>query len=333
MSFLSWVVSPVKISCQLIAGNVDGANETARNMIMSTPVLGHTVAVVAKVCGDDEEAEELFQEANSNLGAMANSIPGVGHAKGVVHYVCGDVEGGNEAMVAATRSTTVMAAGAGGFLLGGPVGAVAIGAETGAIWDTGVAIATDGEKLQGVYQIAKDPKNPWNYVDAGLGLVGDGMAGYSGGKMAERVLKKSEISTAENYRKKKGERGYKKDSKIMPKDEVYAEVKDKNTGQTHDGHNFKTRDKFNDHVPRGENEFVNKNPRPEVKHGNNCAETQAYHKYSRENPGVDTTKTRVNTIQIKENGKAYPMERCNDCKARADVMGKSNTDAKVEKFG
>lgn len=132
MSFLSWVVSPVKMTRQLISGNVDGAGETARNMIMSTPGLGHGVAVVAKVCGDDKVAKELFQEANSNLSAMANSIPVVGQAKGVVHYFCGDVEGGNEAMAAATRSTAVMAAGAGGFLL-----------------DAGLGLVGDGRRMAG----------------------------------------------------------------------------------------------------------------------------------------------------------------------------------------
>lgn len=55
----------------------------------------------------------------------ADGIPVVGHAKGLVHYAVGDTEGGNSAMKSAIRTTGTMAAGAGGFLVGGPVGAIA----------------------------------------------------------------------------------------------------------------------------------------------------------------------------------------------------------------
>ena len=329
MFLLNWIISPVKMTCQLIVGNVDGAAETAANMVMSVPVLSHTLAGVVKLCGDDESASEMFDMANRNMGAMVNSVPLVGHVKGVIHYACGDESGGDEAMNSASRSATVMAAGVGGFLVGGPPGAAACGVAAGHTYDTGTVIVTDGRSKPGLYRIADNPKDIWNYVDAGVGVVGDGMAGYAGGKMAERVVKKSEIGTADRYLKKKKELGYSKNKKLPVKDEVYSEVKDLKTGELRDGHNYSSRNQFGDHVPRGENEFVNTNPRSNVKHGNNCAETQAYHKLLRDNPEADTVKTRVNTIQIKENGSAYPMEKCKNCYARADVMGKCHTDPKV----
>lgn len=108
---------------------------------------------------------------------MADGIPVVGHAKGVVHYTFGDTEGGNIAMRSATRTTglfclkiftdietmddllAVMGAGAGGFLVGGPVGAVGAGIGAGAAMDTVYTVATDTP--QGYYAaIDNMVKNP-----------------------------------------------------------------------------------------------------------------------------------------------------------------------------
>ena len=64
---------------------------------------------------------------------MINTIPVV---KGVVHNLCGDDEGAKEAYLASTRTAAVMAAGAGGFVLGGPLGAATVGLEAGAVWSS-----------------------------------------------------------------------------------------------------------------------------------------------------------------------------------------------------
>lgn len=75
MDFVSWVVSPAKIACQLVSGNIDGAGETAANVLMSTPGVCHTAAVVAKVCGDGDAAKELIEEGNKRMRVMANTVP------------------------------------------------------------------------------------------------------------------------------------------------------------------------------------------------------------------------------------------------------------------
>jgi hypothetical protein len=111
-----------------------------------------------------------------------NNIPIIGHAKGIVHYVCGDEEGGDKAMKAATRTTVVMGAGAGGFLVAGPVGAVVGGAGAGAEWDLVVAAATDGKEVNGVAKILDKPEDVDSYVEAGLTVVSDGIIGNDAGR-------------------------------------------------------------------------------------------------------------------------------------------------------
>lgn len=46
-------------------------------------------------------------------------------------------------MNAATRTTAVMGAGIGGFVIGGPVGAAALGASAGVGYDTVATVVTD----------------------------------------------------------------------------------------------------------------------------------------------------------------------------------------------
>ncbi|EFX63456.1 hypothetical protein DAPPUDRAFT_335437 [Daphnia pulex] len=88
---------------------------------------------------------------------------------------------GDKAMKAATRSTVVMGAGAGGFLVGGPVGAVTGGTAAGSGWDLVVAAATDGNEVNGIAKIIDDPTNVDSYFDAGTSLVRDAgvLAGLS----------------------------------------------------------------------------------------------------------------------------------------------------------
>ena len=91
-----------------------------------------------------------MKDATITTSNIADGIPVVGHAKGIVHYACGDVKGGNKAMKASTRTTAVMTAGAGGFVVGGPVGAVAGGVTAGSGWDVTTAVVTDGKEANGI---------------------------------------------------------------------------------------------------------------------------------------------------------------------------------------
>ena len=120
---------------------------------------------------------------------MAEGVPVLGHAKGLGHYVCGDVEGGKKAMVAATRTTAVMVAGAGGSIVADPVGAVAAGVATGAAWDVTAAVVTDGEEVNGVAKIIENPKDVGAYWEAAVVVVCDGLSGHAGGKIAEQAVK------------------------------------------------------------------------------------------------------------------------------------------------
>jgi hypothetical protein len=126
--------------------------------------------------------------ATSTSLKMADGMPVVGHAKVIVHYVCGDVQGGNKVMKAATRSAVVEAAGAGGFIVGGPVGAVAGGVGAGAEWDLVVAAATDGKEVNGIAKIIENPKSVDSYFDAGWSLFRDVIKVGPYVKMAEKAI-------------------------------------------------------------------------------------------------------------------------------------------------
>ena len=171
MSFLNYIpgVAHVKAGVHLICNDKEGAAKKMETCNTKAPVLSHLNAGVAKLSGNDERAQKCWEGGNSTLNALpvvghakglghyvlcdieggnqamkeatimtnniANGTPVVGHVKGVAHYVCGDVDGGNKAMRAATRTTAVVAAGAGGFVVGGPVGAVESGDRAGSRWD------------------------------------------------------------------------------------------------------------------------------------------------------------------------------------------------------
>lgn len=165
------VVSQAKSGVQLICGDTDGAAETQKDFLQQCPVVSqvlrpisniilikswllpcsskalHIISLHSKVtstvqliAGDADGALETQKKCGNALLRTADGIPLVGHAKGAIHYACGDTEGGNRAMMSATRTTGVMAAGAGGFLVGGPVGAVAAGVAGGAAFDTSVTV-------------------------------------------------------------------------------------------------------------------------------------------------------------------------------------------------
>lgn len=150
-------------------------------------------STVQVLTGDVEGAVETQKKCGNALLRTADGIPIVGHAKGVIHYACGDKEGGNKAMMSATRTTGVMGAGAAGFLVGGPVGAVAAGVAGGAAFDTSFtvidSVANDAYRPSGYYaaidNIVKNP-NAGDIFDTCFIPVGDGLAGYSGGRLVNK---------------------------------------------------------------------------------------------------------------------------------------------------
>jgi hypothetical protein len=321
--------------------------------VESVPGVSHAVALVAKVIGEDDVAKEYWDKGNQAASAMLNSIPVVGHVKGAIHYLCDDPEGAQEALLAATRTTVVLVAGAGAFLaagacgflapgaygclVAGPIGAFVGGAAAGAAWDAAAFYFTYEETKHGVvkilYTLENDPTNVLAFFEGALEIAADGMTGYTGGKLAERIVKSSEISTKYNYREIRRE--------IVPDDqkltktlqdgsvktikgtEVYAEAKDLNTGKVYGGSNKNVRSAINDPIPITGNEFLTENKyKPST-----CAEPQALDKLYKENPNVDFSQVRVNTIEVKTGGDVYPKPRCVKCQ-EYDI-GTVNTDGKM----
>uniref|UniRef100_A0A914ZD12 Uncharacterized protein n=1 Tax=Panagrolaimus superbus TaxID=310955 RepID=A0A914ZD12_9BILA len=187
---MSWIpgISQLKSAVQLVTGDVEGAAQTQKEFFQRCPVVSQVTSTVQFVAGDTKGAVETQKACLRTVSDVADGIPVVGHVKGIAHYVCNDEEGGDRAMKAATRTTAVTAAGAGGFLIGGPVGAVAGGVYGGAAYDTAHSAVTD--KPQGLFQAvdtAVNNPNGGNIFDAVLIPVSDGFAGHAGGQMVNKM--------------------------------------------------------------------------------------------------------------------------------------------------
>lgn len=122
-----------------------------------------------------------------------DTIPVIGHVKGVFHYLDDDEEAGDRAMLAASRTTTVVGAAAVG-MLAGPVGAGVLAAEAGAGFDLITAIASDGHHVKGIARVAKNPKDPNAYIAAGLDVVGDAAIGGVGGAVLKKGIGKAAVA-------------------------------------------------------------------------------------------------------------------------------------------
>ncbi len=121
------VVSQMKSLVQYIGGDSAGALGTQQNFAYNNtfPVISQIASAGYAIGGDMDRAEDLQKKFAKDMERVIDSIPVAGHIKGGVHYALGDNNQGDESMKAASRSTGVVLGGAGGFLAGGPVGAVA----------------------------------------------------------------------------------------------------------------------------------------------------------------------------------------------------------------
>lgn len=185
------VVSQAKSLVQLATGDVDGAAETQEKFIHECVGVSQVTSLVYLAAGEAEKAGETQVRCGKTLSNFADGVPVVGHAKGAVHHILGDHEGGNKALVAATRTTGVMAGGAAGFLLGGPAGAVAAGIATGGALDGAATLGSslrEGEyKPEGVFAsvqgVIENPSGGAVFDTLAIPVF-DGLAGYQGGKIA-----------------------------------------------------------------------------------------------------------------------------------------------------
>ncbi|CAF0961517.1 unnamed protein product [Adineta ricciae] len=371
MSLLDFIpgVSQVKSLVHLAAGDEEGAKRTQDRFFTKTPIVAHCTAGVAKVCGDHATAKQCWEGGNSSLNSlpvvghtkgllhyavgdvkngnkamematstslnMMDSVPVVGHAKAVVHYALDDKEGGDRAMVSATRTTAVTAAGALGFVIAGPPGAALLGIDAGVGYDCATMAVTDGKQVNGICQIIEKPTDVDSYFNAGMSVVGDGLTGYAGGKVAERYMKAPEISTAENLRAIRQKKGFAENSNVATGKngkEIFCEAKDMQTGKTYSGVNESVREIYGDPAPRP-NEFLRQHPNIETplkRHPASCAEAQALHKVveSQSGPNLSTAQVRLTTVEVRPNGDIYSLPRCENCTAYKDVVGSCTTDVK-----
>ena len=147
--------------------------------------------------GNADEAEEVQKEFVKGVSDFADGVPVVGHVKGTIHYIAGDKNGGDKAMKSASRTTGVMAGGVGGFFVGGPVGAVAGGIAGGATMDGVTTVADsavhDEYRPSGYFAAIKNiasNQNAGDILDTTLMPVFDGMAGYTAGQVAGKIVAK-----------------------------------------------------------------------------------------------------------------------------------------------
>ncbi|CAL2036653.1 unnamed protein product [Caenorhabditis brenneri] len=198
------VVSQAKSLVQLATGDVDGAAETQEKFIHECVGVSQVTSLVYLAAGEAEKAGETQVRCGKTLSNFADGVPVVGHAKGAVHHILGDHEGGNKALVAATRTTGVMAGGAAGLLVGGPVGAVAAGIATGGALDGAATLGSslrEGEyKPEGVFasvqEVIENPSGGAVFDTLAIPVF-DGLAGYQGGKIAG-VIENAAASKAAN---------------------------------------------------------------------------------------------------------------------------------------
>lgn len=370
MSWLDYipVVSHAKAGIQYIGGDKDGATETMERFHTKTPIVSHTAAIILAACGRDKEARQCWEGGNETMDstplvghvkgtfhylfgdqkggnqamkaatdtslAMIEPMPVLGHIKGVVHYAMNDKDAGNRAMLAATRTTTVIGAGAGGFLMAGPGVAVTLGIGAGAEWDLLTAIASGRKNVNGIVKIVENPTNVNAYIEGALSVIGDSLTGYSGGKIAERVVQASEIRTAEKLQRIRQEKGFSQRARISDaakSREIFCEVKHTESGKTYTGVNETVRNAYEDPSIRP-NEFLKKNNGIKnvlKRHPASCAENQALHKYVVDNPNSSTLNTRINTLEVRPNGEIYTVPPCDNCNAYKHVVGHTNTNVQV----
>ncbi|KAA0185815.1 hypothetical protein HAZT_HAZT009154 [Hyalella azteca] len=173
------VLSQTKSVVQWVCRDPEGAKRTQVNFSRQCPVVSQIRSAVEVAKGDTQAARETQKEFGKFIGSLVDGVPVAGHLKGAFHYAMKDKEKGDAAMKAASHTTAVIGGGVGGFLLGGPVGAVAGGIGAGAFMDSTITAVDTGMHSKflpyGILEPLSDPKNPGKWCDAVGGVMIDGM--------------------------------------------------------------------------------------------------------------------------------------------------------------
>ena len=172
-------------------------------------IVGPIRAAINKAQGNEAEHDRILQSTLDAFASTVDSVPGVGHVKGVVHYIAGDQAAGDQSMIAASRSTVVVAAGlaTGGIGAGAVVGGMAsIG---GGLAYDGVHSLLDKEEKHGMWNIvneAEECKSPNDAIDLGLGIIasleGDYLAGSTAANAGKNFRKAHKVKKVKNELKR-----------------------------------------------------------------------------------------------------------------------------------
>lgn len=186
------VFSQAKSLVQLICGQREQAKKTQVNFSQQCPVVSQGRSLVEWSVGKNSKAAiETQKECGRFVLSALNGIPGIGHVKGIVHYATGDHANGELAIKSATRSTSVVAGGVGGFFVCGPIGATAAAIAVGTAYDSTVTVVDsvrqDTFKPFGILEPFAEPKNAGLWCDAVGGMVMDGATGYAAGRVVQKV--------------------------------------------------------------------------------------------------------------------------------------------------
>ncbi|CAF1354106.1 unnamed protein product, partial [Didymodactylos carnosus] len=177
---------------QLIDGDEEGALETQKqcfgtlsNFADAIPVVGHAKGLVHYAVGDEKGGDRAMKSSTQTI----DSIPVVGHVKGLIHYAAGDEGGGERAMKSSTRTTAVVGAGAGAFLVSGPIGAAAAGVGAGAAMDAVYTAATDRPHgLIAALDNLEKTGSPGEFFDSGvMQILGDASMGMVSGDLTKNI--------------------------------------------------------------------------------------------------------------------------------------------------
>ena len=118
------------------------------------------------------------------LLAIVNYIPVIGHIKGFIHKHYGNKVAAIQASFAATRSTTILAAGAGGFFVGGPPAAIICGTLAGMQWDLGAILPSYGNS-RNPDVVDNKPNTFKKWIDGAIAVATQGIMGVFDGRVID----------------------------------------------------------------------------------------------------------------------------------------------------
>nr|XP_046909920.1 uncharacterized protein LOC124491317 [Dermatophagoides farinae] len=128
------------------------------------------------------------------MSNFVDFLPIVGHFKGGIQHLTGDHEEGNHALKAATRTSVMMGAGAVATIFTGGLTAILAGIAVGAAFDSSDSIIHNEPRgLFAAVDKAVNKPTGGNVFDAAMGVVGYGMAGYSGSKIGTKMPDNNQV--------------------------------------------------------------------------------------------------------------------------------------------